>query len=385
MRKINQILGLAALVLLAISVFTYWQETNRTERFERGRKLLPNFNPDEVAGLTLEQGEETVTLSRQGDRFLIAEKDGYRAKNAEVNRVLKDLQDLALEKEVGKSDSLAEKLGIEPPGEETVDVKLTNRSGDVTVHLRVGQEFEEGGVYIRRMDEEGSMIYLTENNPRFSTSPDDFLQKSIVDVPASDVKRVEGPDFVVEEVFEDPPPAEPAVADLEEPSSEEATEEGEGEEGSETPPAPEPVSLGLKLAEVPAGQREKASAMNKVKGVLSLLQYEEVYPADDPQVAGLTFERKMRVSLDDTSGYILSTAQKEDRTFLRIEGFSTVDRVEIREDESEEELSEKAESLTRADEIAEFNAFHGSWVYEIEERFAEKLALTKGDLVEAGG
>ncbi len=69
-------------------------------------------------------------------------------------------------------------------------------------------------------------------------------------------------------------------------------------------------------------------------------------------------------------------------TYLSIQGFSTVDRVEIAPDESEEELKEKADTLSRADEIRNFNAFHGSWVYEIEERFVEKLELRKADLVE---
>ncbi|MCH9649577.1 MAG: hypothetical protein K0U98_15160 [Deltaproteobacteria bacterium] len=67
---------------------------------------------------------------------------------------------------------------------------------------------------------------------------------------------------------------------------------------------------------------------------------------------------------------------------MSIQGFSTVDRVEIAPDESEEELKEKADTLSRADEIRNFNAFHGSWVYEIEERFVEKLELRKADLVE---
>ena len=52
-------------------------------------------------------------------------------------------------------------------------------------------------------------------------------------------------------------------------------------------------------------------------------------------------------------------------------------------DEAEEELREKAEMLTRADEIDAFNSFHGSWVYEISDFTAKKLQLTRQDLIES--
>jgi len=381
MRNLNRNLGLVALVLLLVSVFTYRSSVDRGDRFERGRKLLANLNPDEVAGLKITKGDEAVTLDRQGDVFLIAELDGYRAKNEEVNRFLKDLLDMGLQKEVGRGSKLAEKLGIEPPGGDTIEVSLEDASGKDMVRLRLGQEFEEGGSYVQRLDEEDAMIYLTETTPGLATTPDRFLDKEIVDVSTSDIQRIEGPDFLVEEVFEE---VEEAPA---EEVAEEASETGSelGADAAAVPAAPEPISLGLQLAEVPSNRKEKAAEMTKLKGALSRLEFEEVFPGDDPEVASLAFRQALKVDLDDTTGYILATAEKDDRTFLQIQGFSTVDRVEITEDESEEELQVKADSLTRADEIRDFNAFHGSWVYEIEDRFAEKLKLTKSDLMERAG
>ena len=47
-----------------------------------------------------------------------------------------------------------------------------------------------------------------------------------------------------------------------------------------------------------------------------------------------------------------------------------------------EELKEKADQLTRADEIAKFNQFHSAWVYEIPSATADKLELAKSDLIE---
>jgi len=240
------------------------------------------------------------------------------------------------------------------------------------VHLRLGKSFEEGGVYAQRLDKADEMIYLTSLDPGLSTSPDFFLKKEIVDVSPSDITRIEGPDFVVEEVFEQ------VVVEPETPS--EGAEVGDGEvpEG----PAPKPISLGLKLQELRSGYQEVSSALTKLKSALNRLEFNQVYPADAPQVQGMSFSEALQVDLKDTTGYVVSTAEKDGKHFLSIQGFSTVDRIEISPDESEEDLKEKADTLSRADEIVEFNAFHGSWVYEIEDRFSDKLKLRKADLME---
>ena len=61
---------------------------------------------------------------------------------------------------------------------------------------------------------------------------------------------------------------------------------------------------------------------------------------------------------------------------------NSLDRVEIALDTPEEELREKADQLSRADAIKEFDAFHGSWVYELSSITADKLKLTRSDLLE---
>ncbi len=381
MKQRNTTLALVALGLLVASVFAYRYSEGRGDRFERGRKLLANLNPEEVAAIRIQEGDESLNLERRGKSFRIAERDGYTAKNESVNRLLKALLDISLEKKIGTGDKLAETLELEPPGSSTVDVTLEDANGKAMVQLRLGKEFEGGGVYAQRRDGSDDTIYLTTSRPFLDTAPEDFLKKEIVDVTASQITRIEGRDFEVQEFFEEPPAP---------PADETAAGEVEGEavavadaDGDATIPIPPaPVSLGLQLADLPDGKSENATAMNKVKGALTRLEFEEVYPADSPQVAGLAFDRRLSVTLKDTTGYILSLAEKDDKHYLRIEGFSTVDRVEIAPDESEEELKEKADSLTRADEIQDFNAFHGTWVYEIAERFAEKLKLTKRDLVE---
>lgn len=348
MSKLNQILAVVVAVLFAVSILTYWNSVTRAERFERGQKFLPNLNPDEVAKITVTKGEESVTLEREGDRYTIAEAHGYLAKNEAVNRLIRDLLELSLEMEVGRGEDLRAELGIEPPAEETIDVVLANEAGQQMVHLRVGERFEDGaGNYVQRLDVDGQPIYLTDESVFVSTGAESYLDKDILDVASSEISRIEGADFVVAR--------------------------GEGDSGGGE----------LELQDVPAGRKVKNAELSRVRNALSRLSFDEVWVADDPEVANLDFEQALRVDLGDQSGYVFSTAQEDERTFLRIAGYHSVQRIEIDRDESEEQLQEKADVLHRAEEVNQFNSFHGSWIYEIPSSTAEKLALRKADLLES--
>lgn len=344
MSNTNRNLLIAALALFLFSVLTYRQSVGRADRFQRGQLFLPNLNPDEVVSIAVSKGEESVTLKRQGEGFSVVEKQGYPASNASVNRFLRDLLAIGLEREIGRGEDLAEELEIEPPTDETIEVALKNSADKEMVRLRVGKAFADGpGNYIQRLDEEDGSIYLTSGGVFLSSDTDTFLEKQILDHDSAAVQRVEGRDFVL---------ARP-------------------QEGDD-----------LELVDLSPKQEAKTSELGKLGSVLSGLRFEEVFVADDPEVRELEFERALQVDLDDGSGYVLSVASKDDRNFLKIRGFNEVQQVAISREESEEELQEKAEKLTRADEIEDFNSFHGSWVYEISDWTAEKLELERNDLID---
>jgi hypothetical protein len=340
----NLKLAAVAAVLLAGSVWLYADSVSRGDRFERGKKLLPNLALDEVSTIVVTEAGKTTTLERREDGFVVAEVHDYPAKNESVNRFLRDLIDIGLEKEVGAGEDLARQLEIDPPTDSTVDVTLRNAAAQDMVRLRLGKTFTGGdGRYVRRMDQENAPIYLTSGGVYLSTSTDQLLDKEIVDVPASDVVRVEGGDYVLAAV----------------------------EKGA-TPT----------LTGVPAGKKEKTAETSRLRSVLGPLSFDKVFLADDPEVQDLQFERKLRVAMADDTAYTLALAQRGDRSFLQVSGDHSIGQVMITLTTPEDELREKADKLTRADQIAKFNEFHGSWVYEIPQATAAKLELTKRDLVE---
>ena len=342
--KTNPTLAALAVVLLAGSVWAYTSSASRGDRFQRGQRLLPNLIPDEVATITIATGDEMTTLQKRGDEFSVSEVHDYPARNESVNRFLRDLLDIELEKEVGRGIDLAAELEIDPPTDETVEVALMNSTDQEMVRLRIGKSLPDGvGRYVHRLDVDDAPIYLTTDSPFLSTSSSAFLKTEIVDHPQADVQRVQGSDFEIT---------------------------------AEEPESP------LRLQDVPAGRREKSTATNQLTSILSRLSFDEVFLADDDDVRDLSFDRSLRVDLTDGSSYVLSFATTDDRHFLRIRGEHGLDRVAIAMDTPEDELREKAEQLSRADAIRAFNDFHGSWVYEVSRFTADKLTLTRADLLE---
>ena len=339
--KTNTILAVVAAVLLILSVFTYVESVQKAERFERGQKFLPNLNPDEIAEILITKGEETTHLRRTSDEFRVVGAHGYPAKNESVNRFIRDVLELALEQEVGKGEDLVEELELVPGGVEPTEVVFKNAADKEMVHFLVGKAFEGGsGSYIRRTDTEDGLIYLTSSRVYLSTGEDDFLNKDILDVKQSDIAAIRGADYLIED------------------------QEGE-----------------LKLADLPAGKKE-SSKMSRAKSMLSGLRFTKHYLADDPEVGALRFDTMVEVELKDQSGYQVAVASRDEKHYLRIRGFHTAGQVSIAMDADEQEAQEKSEILARADEIGEFNKFHGSWIYEVTETTAEKARLTRQDLIE---
>ncbi len=343
--KTNRNLTILTLVLMALSLWAYRESVNRADRFQRGQTFLSNLNPDEIARVEIRQGGESVTLERQGETFRVVEAQGYPASNAAVNRLVGDLLEISLEKEIGTGIELAAELELEPVGESTVEVLFQDAAQKEMVRLRLGRLFEGGpGRYVQRLDRPDDPIYLTSEGLHVKVDSTSFLRQQIVDVPGSEVVRIEGTDFIL-------------------------TRQGEGE--------------GLSLEGAPASAEPKTAEISGLESILRNLSFKSVYVADDEEVRDLDLRSALSIDLEDGSGYDLAVAEREGRYFLQIAGRHSVSQVAISLDEAEEELQEKADMLTRADEIEDFNQFHGSWIYELSEADGRRLLLSQADLLEA--
>lgn len=336
-----KVYGLTA-VLFILSILSYWQTTREGERFTKGQKFLPNLNPDEIHEIVINKAGEVTQLKKLEDAYVVASVHDYPAKNESVNRFLNDILDLSLDKEVGSLDKFEDTLGLtEGSGDATV-LSLKNSNGKEMVQFVIGKSLEGGsGNYVVRKGDDPGPVYLTDKTLFLSTDAGSFLDKEILNVAQTDIQNIQGNDFLFEQKDEK-----------------------------------------LLLTDVPSAKQEKASETGKVKSMLTSLSFEEVFVADDQNVAGLPFKEKYVFELKDDTGYRVSVATQDEKTFVKLEGFHKIKPFTVDPNESEEEIKAKSERWKRAEEIQEFNTFHGSWVYQLSDYVGKKFILDFKDLIE---
>lgn len=339
--KSNRLLMVVAAAVFLLSFLSYHSSVTRAERFERGQKFLSNLNPDEIANITLAKDGAITELKRQEDIFVVASEHGYPAANDAVNRMLKDVLGLSLEKKVGAGEGLEEELGLRSEAAGTLEVTFKNATGKEMVHFLVGKAFDEGsGNYVQRLDGEKGPIYLTAERVFLQTEGSDYVEQELLDVPAGDIAAIRGEGFAFESV-----------------------------DGK------------LTLSGLPDGKKESAKA-TQVRGVLSGLRFQEHLLANDPSLQGLVFDDELQVELDDQSGYTLQVAQRGEDHYLRIAAFHDVGQLSVALDASEDEVRETSEVLSRGDEVKDFNALHGSFVYKVTSLTADKVRAKASELME---
>lgn len=350
--RTNAILAAVAGALVALSAWSYVSSTTRAERFARGQRFLPNLDPDTVAGIVLEKGEGATRLERDGDRFVLPDEGGYPAKNEAVNRFLRDLLQIELDQDVGSGDDLAADVGL--IGEENADARTTialldERDADMVRFVAVDAAGDVGGSYVRRLDETGGgRIYRTSKRIYLQTGADAYLDQEILNVERDSIASIRGGDFDFARAVD------------------EETGEATGD---------------LVLADLGDDEKETARA-NQLKTLLQGLRFQKHHLADSEEVADLRFDAGLTYALTDGSGYELQVATEGEKHYLRIRGTYDAAPTTIALDADEDEVRETSERLSRADEIRDFNAFHGSWIYEVTEVTAEKLRRTRDELVE---
>lgn len=343
MKKPNGVLAVSALALFLLSFLSWRNSVSRAERFERGQKFLQNLNPDEIAEIEVKKGQETLQLRRGKDQFVVASAEGYPAKNDAVNRLIRDVLAIALEKEVGRGEDLEKELGLAAGGAETIEVTFKSGTGQTMVQFRVGKGLEAsggGGNYVKRVDRAEDPIFLTSSRVYLSSNGQEFVQDEIVDVKQDEVTAIRGADFELVEKGAD-----------------------------------------LELLGLPAGKKVDDGKLGQLRSLLSYLRFEKHHLANAPEVQGLVFGDPIQIELKDQSGYQLRVAERGGKHYLQVRALMVVQRVAVGLDDSDEKNEANAAILKRADDVQVFNDLHGSWIYEVSAATAEKVRMRKSALL----
>lgn len=162
--------------------------------FEPKEKLLA-FDPTAVDGLRIESDKASVVLSKQDGKWSLPESDNFPADQSAVKRLLEKLAALQKGWPVATTTSAARHFKV-ADGE--FERKLTLLSDDkAKAILYVGTSPGFRKVNVR--PEGGDAVYaVTFNTWEVNAKPDDWIDKEILKLDETTVKKVEMPGIVLQ-------------------------------------------------------------------------------------------------------------------------------------------------------------------------------------------
>ena len=337
------ILGIIAAVMLVWAVIQ--SKVSSTSRIVSvGTKyLVSGVNTDDIGSIEIKSGDTTLTLKRQLDKFVVANKDNYPADTRKINDLISRCLEIEVSSQiVTDNPSNFKDLGVSED-EAKVVVKFLNKDSEEIIGIIVGNSKEKGnGTYMRLVSED--KVYEAEDSPLIEVNPIQYVKTQIVALTRPDTAQVTV-----------------------------SSSEGKYTIKSVTD------SEDLELVDMPIGKTLKQSEAKAVFTALSNLSLTDVMikPKD------MAFDRQYKCKLYNSTEFTFDIGTKNGLTYVTCRAVFTEGRPEtIRKDEPEEELKEKEKKFLLDDKADAFTTRHIGWIYEMPAYSAKYLTLPLSDLLE---
>ena len=193
MKKLTFVLGglLALQLVLAVAMNL---SSDDYGAFKPQEKLLA-FDRKDVDGLRIEDGKNSVVLSKRDGKWLLPQNDNFPANTANVERLLDTLASLdkgwpvattaaAARRFKVADDQFERKLSLLSNGKTLAVLYVGTSPGFRKVHVRAGKQDDVFAVALNTWDA--------------NASADDWIDKAILTFSPDDVTRVDMPGFVLQ-------------------------------------------------------------------------------------------------------------------------------------------------------------------------------------------
>jgi len=346
------ILGIVAALVVMWAVVQYRVSIGGRKGSETPVYLIQGLDPADIGSIVLGWGEGAVTLKREGERFVVVNKDNYPAEAKGINNLLSRCLEVRVSELYTDNPANHEELGVTEQKARSV-VKLFRPDSKLITGIIVGKDRELGeGNYVRLAD--SNSVYVAQNVPSFGGRAVDYIGQELVSVKREDINSVtvklSGGEYTLK-----------------------AGEDGPRVFLSED-------RSGGALENMPEGREVKSSDSETVFAGLTTLRFDDVKknPGD------LTFDKQFVCRVKDSTVYTVKIAQKDGKTYINCgaEFTDTSPVVKEKEVESEEQLKKKEAKLLARDKAKEFAARHQGWVYEIPDWKAKQMTKPLSELLE---
>jgi Domain of unknown function (DUF4340) len=185
----------AVLVLLAIAALATGDRG--VSRAAPGVRAFPSLAArlGDVASVSVVRNGSTVTLIRDGDSWLVAEKGNYPANAAKISQVVLAMADLELVEPKTQKADLYSRLQVGDPNKDKSSVvSIKDKSGAVLAEMIVGKKRYDrlgagnDGVYLRKPGDLQAWLARGSLDPSGDVSS--WLERPIVDISKKQIAKV---------------------------------------------------------------------------------------------------------------------------------------------------------------------------------------------------
>ena len=183
------LLASATAALVAIAIVVLASGDRGLSRAAPGQSAFPALAArlGDVASVTVSRDGTTMTLVRDGDNWLVAEKGNYPANAAKISQIVRAMADLTLVEPKTQNPDLYPRLEIEDPGNgKSTLVAVKDKSGGNLAQAIVGKRRYDrlgagnDGVYLRKPGEAQSWLARGTLDP--SGDAASWLDRQIIDI-----------------------------------------------------------------------------------------------------------------------------------------------------------------------------------------------------------
>lgn len=191
------LLASATVVLVAIAIVVLASGDRGVSRAAPGEPAFPALAAKlgDVASVTVSRDGTTMTLTRDGDSWLVAEKGNYPANAAKISQIVRAMTDLTLVEPKTQNPDLYPRLEVEDPGNgKSAVVAVKDKSGGELAQAIVGKRRYDrlgagnDGVYLRKAGEAQSWLARGTLDP--SGDPASWLDRQIIDISEKKIAKV---------------------------------------------------------------------------------------------------------------------------------------------------------------------------------------------------
>jgi hypothetical protein len=191
------LLASATVVLVAIAIVVLAPGDRDVSRAAPDQPAFPALAArlGEVASVTMSRNGTTMTLIRDGDSWLVAEKGNYPANAAKISQIVRAMADLTLVEPKTQNSDLYSRLEVEDPGNgKSALVAVKDKSGGDLAQAIIGKRRYDrlgagnDGVYLRKQGE--AQAWLARGTLDPSGDPASWLDRQIIDISEKKIAKV---------------------------------------------------------------------------------------------------------------------------------------------------------------------------------------------------